>query len=64
MLLLREDDRQRAILETVAIEYFAETRRDDAADPKVEQRPDGLLAAGSATEIRPCDQYFGPVERR
>jgi hypothetical protein len=55
-LLLRERDRQDAVLEAVVVEDVGEGRRDDAAEAEIEQRPWRVLAGGAAAEILPCDQ--------
>src|SRR3984893_16274090 len=55
----RNNDRKNTVLEAVVIENIGKTRRDDAADPKVEERPGSMLARGAATEIIFRDKNFG-----
>src|SRR5262249_60294527 len=53
--LLRQGDRQNAVLEPVVVEDVGEGRADDAAEAEIEQRPGRVLAAGAASEILPRD---------
>src|SRR5580704_3936061 len=55
----RNNDRKNTVLEAVVIENIGKTRRDDAADSKVEERPGRMLARGAATEISFRDKNFG-----
>src|SRR6202171_2442508 len=55
----RNNDRKNTVLEAVVIENIGKTRRDDAADSKVEERPGSMLARGAATEIISRDKNFG-----
>src|ERR1700730_17458480 len=55
----RNNDRKNTVLEAVVIENIGKTRRDDAADSKVEERPGSMLARGAATEIIFRDKNFG-----
>src|SRR3546814_12717813 len=50
-LLLRQGDRQDAVLEAVVVEDVGEGWRDDAADAEVQERPGRVLARGAAAEI-------------
>mmetsp|Transcript_1008 Transcript_1008/g.1958 ORF Transcript_1008/g.1958 Transcript_1008/m.1958 type:complete len:225 (+) Transcript_1008:654-1328(+) len=50
-LLLRQNDRQDAILEAVVVKNIRERRRDHAADAEVQQRPGRMFTRGSATEV-------------
>ena len=55
-VLLRQHDRQDAVLEAVVVEDVGEARRDDAADAEIEQRPGRVLAARAAAEVLAGDQ--------
>src|SRR6185437_12420574 len=57
--LLRQLDRQDAVLEAVVVEDVGEARRDDAADAEIHQRPGRVLARATAAEILAGDQDLG-----
>src|ERR1700720_4353236 len=54
----RDNDRKNTVLEAVVVENIGKTRRNDAADSKVEERPGRMLARGAATEIIFRDKNF------
>src|SRR6266851_3556063 len=54
--LLRQPDRQDAVLEAVVVEDVGEARRDDAADAEIQERPGRVLARAAAAEILAGDQ--------
>src|SRR5690606_1113776 len=47
----RQADRQQSVLEAVRVEDVAEARRDDAADPGLQDRPHGALSGAAAAEV-------------
>ena len=49
--VLRQGDRQQAVLEAVGVEDVGKTRRDDAGHAEIHQRPGCVLAARPAAEI-------------
>ena len=55
-LLLRQDNRQNAVLEAIVEEDVGERRGDHAADAEVEQRPRRMLARAAAAEVLAGDQ--------
>src|SRR5215469_9257450 len=57
--LLRQRDRQDAVLEAVVVKDVGKGGRDDTADPEIVQRPGSVLAARTAAEILCADQDFG-----
>ena len=59
--LVTEDDRQQAVLEAVVEEDVGKAWRDDAAEAVLVQRPWGVLTAGAATEVLPCQQHAGTL---
>src|SRR5216684_7221952 len=54
--LLRQLDRQDAVLEAVVVEDVGEARRDDAAYAEIQERPGRVLARAAAAEILADDQ--------
>src|SRR5215469_1369841 len=62
--LLGQGDRQNAVLEAVVIKNVRKTRRNDAPDTKIEQRPWRVLATRPATKIVGADQDLGITVRR
>src|SRR5579871_5159420 len=61
---LLERNRQQPVLEAVGVKNLAEARGDDAADAEIEERPDGVLAAGSGAEVASGDQDRRVIEGR
>src|ERR1700751_2519287 len=47
----RDNDRKNTVLEAIVIENIGKTRRNDATDSKIEERPGSVLARRAATEI-------------
>ena len=62
-VLLRQRDRQDAVLEAVVVEDVGEARRDHAADAEVEQRPGRVLARRAAAEVLAGDEDLSPCGR-
>src|SRR5437773_9516753 len=57
--LLRQRDRQDAVLEAIIVEDVGKARRDDATYAEIEERPRRVLAARPAAEIVGADQHLG-----
>src|SRR5207249_11610829 len=55
-LRVRKRDRQYAVLEAVVVEDIRIAGRDDDAEPVVEQRPGGVLAARAAAKVGAREQ--------
>src|SRR3546814_5052031 len=51
-VFIGQANQQQAVLARIAREDVAETRRDDAADPEVGERPHRMFARRAAAEIR------------
>src|SRR5205809_183613 len=51
-----QGDRQKAVLQRVVLEDFAERRRDDGAKAVVAQRPGRVLARGADAEVLAREQ--------
>ena len=58
---IAEDDRQQAVLETVVEENVGVTRRDDAAETVLFQRPRRVFTARAAAEVLAGEQYAGTL---
>ena len=56
-VLARKDHRQEAVLGRVRIEDVRERGRDHGLEAEVGQRPDGVLARRSRSEVRPGDEH-------
>ena len=59
--LLRQNDREQAVLERVAAEDVGEAGGDDGLEAVVLQRPHGVLARGAGAEVGAGDQDRGAL---
>src|SRR5690606_36584148 len=58
-VVLVDDDRQDAVLETVIVEDVGEAGGDDTADSEIEESPGCMLPRGAAAEIIAGDEDLG-----